>query len=177
MADLLHLSIYLALSWVIFCLPFKSFHIFFTPTLQVDSLPAEPQGKSKNIGVDSLALLQWIFLTQNWTWLRIELGSPALQADSSTAELWGKPIKSTYLSLALVVRGWMIGKEQVSGSSAVRKGKTGTQHRTGYSWPKSKGNNCRNATLTITRFEVVWWDILLLILYLLIYFCSVLCDQ
>ena len=33
------------------------------PTLQVDSLPAEPQGKSKNTGVGSLTLLQ-IFPTQ-----------------------------------------------------------------------------------------------------------------
>ena len=36
----------------------------FHSTLQVDSLPAEPQGKSKNTGVGSLSLLQWIFLTQ-----------------------------------------------------------------------------------------------------------------
>ena len=35
-----------------------------TPTLQADSLPAEPQGKPKNAGVDSLSLLQGIFLTQ-----------------------------------------------------------------------------------------------------------------
>ena len=35
-----------------------------SPTLQVDSLPAEPQGKPKNTGVGSLSLLQWIFLTQ-----------------------------------------------------------------------------------------------------------------
>ena len=28
------------------------------PTLQADSLPAEPQGKPKNTGVDSLSLLQ-----------------------------------------------------------------------------------------------------------------------
>ena len=34
------------------------------PTLQADSLPAEPQGKPKNTGVGSLALPQWIFLTQ-----------------------------------------------------------------------------------------------------------------
>ena len=40
-------------------------------------------------------------------------------------ELWGKPINSTYLSSALVARGRMIGKE-VSGSSAVRKGRAGT---------------------------------------------------
>ena len=37
-----------------------------TPTLQVDSLPAEPQGKPKNTGVGSLSLLQRIFLTQEW---------------------------------------------------------------------------------------------------------------
>ena len=37
-------------------------------TLQVDSLPAKPQGKPKNIGVSSLSLLQWIFLTQELTW-------------------------------------------------------------------------------------------------------------
>ena len=35
-----------------------------SPTLQVDSLPAEPQGKTKNTGVGSLSLLQRIFLTQ-----------------------------------------------------------------------------------------------------------------
>ena len=35
-------------------------------TLQVDSLPAQPQGKSKNTGVGSLSLLQWIFPTQEW---------------------------------------------------------------------------------------------------------------
>ena len=31
------------------------------PTLQADSLPAEPQEKTKNPGVGSLSLLQWIF--------------------------------------------------------------------------------------------------------------------
>ena len=35
-----------------------------SPTLWVDSLPAEPQGKPKNTGMGSLSLLQWIFLTQ-----------------------------------------------------------------------------------------------------------------
>ena len=33
----------------------------------VDSLPAKPQGKPKNTGVDSLSLLQRIFLTQEST--------------------------------------------------------------------------------------------------------------
>ena len=35
-----------------------------SPALQVDSLPAEPQGKPKNTGVGSLLLLQQIFPTQ-----------------------------------------------------------------------------------------------------------------
>ena len=34
------------------------------PALQVDSLPAELQGKLKNTGVGGLSLLQQIFLTQ-----------------------------------------------------------------------------------------------------------------
>ena len=38
------------------------------PILQVDSLPAEPQGKSKNTGVGSLSFLQWIFSTQKLNW-------------------------------------------------------------------------------------------------------------
>ena len=33
----------------------------------MDSLPEEPQGKPKNIGVGRLSLLQGIFRTQNWT--------------------------------------------------------------------------------------------------------------
>ena len=35
-----------------------------SPTLQADSLPAEPQGKPKNTGMGSLFLLQGIFQTQ-----------------------------------------------------------------------------------------------------------------
>ena len=38
------------------------------PTLQVDSLPAEPPGKPKNTGVGSLSLLQGIFPTQESNW-------------------------------------------------------------------------------------------------------------
>ena len=33
-----------------------------------DSLPAEPQGKSKNTGMSSLSLLQQIYLTQESNW-------------------------------------------------------------------------------------------------------------
>ena len=39
-----------------------------SPTLQVDSLQAEPQGKPKNTGVGSLSLLQGIFPTQELDW-------------------------------------------------------------------------------------------------------------
>ena len=34
----------------------------------MDSLPAELQGKPKNIGMGRLSLLQWIFLTQESNW-------------------------------------------------------------------------------------------------------------
>ena len=33
-----------------------------------DSLPDEPQGKPKNIGVGSLSIFQWIFPTQELSW-------------------------------------------------------------------------------------------------------------
>ena len=36
--------------------------------LQVDSLPAEPQGKPRSTGVGSLFLLQGVFLTQELNW-------------------------------------------------------------------------------------------------------------
>ena len=39
-----------------------------SPTLLADSLPAEPQGKPKNTGMDSLSFLQWIFPTQESNW-------------------------------------------------------------------------------------------------------------
>ena len=39
-----------------------------SPALQVDSLPAEPQGKPKNTGVNNLSHLQGIFPTQELNW-------------------------------------------------------------------------------------------------------------
>ena len=39
-----------------------------SPTLQVDSLPAEPQGKPKNTRIGSPSFLQGIFLTQELNW-------------------------------------------------------------------------------------------------------------
>ena len=55
--------------------------------LKADSLPVEPQEKTKNTGVGSDKLLQQIFPTQESNW-----GSPALKADSLPTELQiGKP--------------------------------------------------------------------------------------
>ena len=39
-----------------------------SPAFQVNYLPAEPSGKSKNTGVGSLSLLQQIFSTQELNW-------------------------------------------------------------------------------------------------------------
>ena len=39
-----------------------------SPTLQADSLPAEPQGKTKNAEVVTLSLLQQIFPAQEFNW-------------------------------------------------------------------------------------------------------------
>ena len=55
-----------------------------SPALQADSLPAEPQGNTKNTGVGSLSLLQGD--------PGIELRSPILQADSLPTELSRKPL-------------------------------------------------------------------------------------
>ena len=51
------------LEWVAFPFSRESSQLR-SPTLQADSLPAEPQGKPKNTGLGSLFLLQRIFLTQ-----------------------------------------------------------------------------------------------------------------
>ena len=56
-----------------------------SPILQADSLPAEPQWKSRSTGVGSLSLLQRIFQIQE-----LNQGSPALLADSLPTELSGK---------------------------------------------------------------------------------------
>ena len=44
-----------------------------SPALQVDYLPAEPQGEPKNTGVGSLSLLQQIFLTQESNWYALQV--------------------------------------------------------------------------------------------------------
>ena len=53
--------------------------------MQADSLPAEPQRKPKNTGVDSLSLLQGDLPDPE-----VKPGSLALQADSLPTELSGR---------------------------------------------------------------------------------------
>ena len=64
---------------------------------QVDSLPAEPQGKPKNSGVGSFSLLQGIFPTQG-----LNPRSSALQVDSLPAEPQGNPKNSGVGSFSLL---------------------------------------------------------------------------
>ena len=59
------------LTWVAFPSPGDFPNLGIEPrssALQVDSLPAEPQGKPKNRGMGILSLLQGFFLTQESNW-------------------------------------------------------------------------------------------------------------
>ena len=67
-----------------------------SPTVQVDSLPAELQGKPKNTGMGSLSSSP-----VNLPHPGIEPESPALQADSLSAELPGKLLLLLLLLLLL----------------------------------------------------------------------------
>ena len=84
-----------------------------SPTLQADSLPAEPQGKAKNTGVSSLSLLQWIFLTQesnsgllHCRWILYQLsyqGSPIclyllLTEDVGNSQITFRELKMLFLT-------------------------------------------------------------------------------
>ena len=77
-----------------------------SPSLQADSLPAEPQGKLKNTGMGSLSLLQGIFPTQE---SNLE-GSPVLQADSLPAELPGKPWYYVWIMINQILAFMHLGK-------------------------------------------------------------------
>ena len=57
-----------------------------SPSLQADSLPAEPQGKPKNTGLGSL-----FSSPEDLPDPGIKPGSPALQVDSLPTELSEKP--------------------------------------------------------------------------------------
>ena len=66
-----------------------------SPTLQVDSLPAEPGGEPNNTGLGSLSLLQWFFLMEESNWGLLHCRWILL-----TTEIPGKPIYiQTYISV------------------------------------------------------------------------------
>ena len=71
--------------WVAFLFSSGSFQPR-SPALQTDSLSAEPKGKPKNTGVDSL------FLPSSLPGTGIEPRTPAMQADSLPTSLSGKPL-------------------------------------------------------------------------------------
>ena len=64
--------------------------------MQVDSLPAEPQGKPPNTGVGSLFLLQRIFLTQesNWSPLHWRFFTSWATREAIICKISSKSIKS-----------------------------------------------------------------------------------
>ena len=64
--------------------------------LQVDSLPAEPQGKPKNTGVGSLSLLQRIFLT-------LELNQGLLNCRQILYQLSYQGSPNTYVSFLKLI--------------------------------------------------------------------------
>ena len=81
-----------------------------SPTLEADSLPAEPQWKPKNTGVGSLSLLQQIFQTQesNWGLLHCRRilyqlsyqGSPYFDKSCTLGGFPGRPVVKAWPSYA-----------------------------------------------------------------------------
>ena len=57
------------------------------PAMQADSLSAELQGKPKNTGMDSLSVLQQIFLTQELKWGLLHCRHISLQTELSEKPL------------------------------------------------------------------------------------------
>ena len=75
-----------------------------SPTLQADSLPAEPQGKPKNTGVGSLSVLQRIFPTQelNWGLMHCRQILSHLSYQGSPTEIQGRRNKPHQKIVALL---------------------------------------------------------------------------
>ena len=68
-----------------------------SPVLQADSLPAEPPGKPKNIGVDSL--LQQIFPTQESNWGLLHCRSILYQMNYQGSYEWASLIAQSVKNL------------------------------------------------------------------------------
>ena len=82
-----------------------------SPTLQTDSLPAEPPEKPKNTGMGSLSLLQQIFPTQD-----LNQGLLHWQAESLPIELSGKTslAKAEKTRVSPFPSWWVSGVQQDS---------------------------------------------------------------
>ena len=89
-----------------------------SPALQVDSLPSEPPGKPKNIGVGSLSVLQVIFPTQesNWGLLHCRqilyqlshqgsLAKGCLSINDHLSKAWGRCRSELGSSIGKIQRG------------------------------------------------------------------------
>ena len=70
-----------------------------SPTLQADSLLAEPQGKPKNTGVGSLSLLQWIKLLVH----RVHMCLVLMLINASSFPKWMALYPHQYLEFSIVV--------------------------------------------------------------------------
>ena len=101
------------LEWVAFPFSRGSFQPWdrtWSPALQTDSLPAEPQGKSKNTGMGSLSLLQWIFptLESNWCLLHFRWILYQLSHQESPERIWVMYKLVTWqILMCFVSTGWM----------------------------------------------------------------------
>ena len=87
-----------------------------SPTLQVDSLPAEPPGKPKNTGVDSLSLLQQIFSTQEsnrghlycrWILYQLSYQGSCIAFRKSSVNIWNAP----RLRVNKILPRWRVARE------------------------------------------------------------------
>ena len=76
-----------------------------SPTLQADSLPAEPEGKPKNTGVGSLSLLQRIILTQELNWGLLHCRQILYQLSYQGSPVWKSEYKISHSSFVLITCG------------------------------------------------------------------------
>ena len=117
-----------------------------SPTLQADSLPAEPQGKAKNTGVGSLSLLQGIFQTQ-------ESNRGLLHCRRILYQLSffpdGKPLQFIESVLKYGFPQWLSGKE--SAHDAGDTGDAGSNPGWGRSPGEGHGNLLQYSCLETSR--------------------------
>ena len=97
-----------------------------SPALQVNSLPAEPQGKPRNTGVGSLFLLQHIFPTQELNWCLLhcrQILYQLSQQGSSQQESVRKHLTGGFLCAVLDLSGILCSLLISEYSGIKRRGK------------------------------------------------------